>query len=72
MAYVYILKTESGKYYVGSTTDLRKRMSHHVGGFTPSTKRLGNNELIFSQKYLTLAQAREVEKRIKAGNEEIT
>jgi putative endonuclease len=65
MAWVYILKTQSGKLYVGSTSDLDERISHHKGGFTPSTKRLGNPELIFSQEYRTLKDARFVELRLK-------
>jgi putative endonuclease len=65
MAWVYILKTKSGKYYVGSTGDLEERMKHHMGGYTPSTKSLGVQSLLFSQEYKTLTEARTVEKRIK-------
>ena len=65
MACVYILKSEKGKYYVGSTIDLEKRLRHHKGGFTPSTKRLGKLSLIFSQEYPTLKEARIIERKIK-------
>jgi len=65
MAWVYILRTESGKFYVGSTTDLSRRMKDHKIGQTPSTKRLGFGLLVFFQQYETLQQARSVEKRIK-------
>lgn len=65
MSFVYILKTSSGKYYVGSTVDLEKRLKHHQGGYTPSTKKLGTIELIFSQKYDSLEEARNIESRIK-------
>ncbi|MBI2086955.1 MAG: GIY-YIG nuclease family protein [Candidatus Zambryskibacteria bacterium] len=65
MPYVYILKTSSGKYYIESTTNLAKRIFHHKGGFTPSTKSLGEIGLIFSQEYSTLNNARSVERKLK-------
>ena len=65
MPYVYILKTSSDKYYIGSTINLKNRLDHHQGGYTPSTKKLGKLSLIFSQEYPTLSEARLVEKRLK-------
>ena len=65
MAWVYILKTKSGKYYVGSTESLDQRLEHHFGGHTPSTKRLGAEQLLLKQEYKTLKDARSVEKKIK-------
>jgi len=39
MSYVHILESlRDGRYYIGSTVDLDKRLKHHIGGFTPSTK----------------------------------
>ena len=35
--FVYILKGESGKFYVGQTRDLRERLSEHKDGKTRST-----------------------------------
>ena len=65
MAWVYILQTKAGKYYVGSTINLEKRLLHHLGGFTPSTKVLGAERLLLSQEYSTLSDARYVERKIK-------
>lgn len=65
MAWVYILNTESGKYYIGSTGNLVKRLEHHRGKHTPSTKALVFKECILSQEYTTLKEAREIEKRLK-------
>lgn len=65
MAWVYILRSEQGRYYIGSTDNLKNRMRHHKGGFTPSTKRLGKVELIFSQEYSTLNEARLIERKLK-------
>jgi len=66
MAYVYILESiKDGRYYIGSTENLEKRLKHHQGGFTPSTKRFGEIKLIFSQKFDLLKDARYIEKRLK-------
>ena len=65
MAWVYILKTKSGKYYIGSTDNLDNRLRHHFRGFTPSTKALGAESLLLTQKYVSLKEARGVEKKIK-------
>ena len=64
-AFVYILQNERGTYYIGSTVDLKVRFSHHANGFTPSTKRLGKLTLVFSQKFVTLLEARRIEYRLK-------
>jgi putative endonuclease len=65
MAWVYILQTKSGNYYVGSTTNIDERLKHHFGGFTPSTKSMGAEKLLLKQRYRTLGQARIVEEKIK-------
>ena len=65
MAWVYILKTRSEKYYVGSMVDLDARLRHNFGKWTPSTKALGAEKLALSQEYKTLREARAVEKSIK-------
>jgi len=54
MAWIYILRNDEGRHYVGSTENLSSRLKHHEGGHTPSTKRLGNLKLVFSQEYDTL------------------
>ena len=65
MAFVYILENKLGRYYVGSTLDMRARLRHHVGGYTPSTRRLGTVHLVLHQEYKTLAEARSVERKLK-------
>ena len=65
MPFVYILQNEKGKYYIGSTVNLEDRIRHHFGGYTPSTKRLGNLKLVFSQEYNFLKEARSVELKLK-------
>jgi len=65
MGYVYILKNQKGKYYIGSTTDIQRRMRQHEEGHTPSTHKMGKLELVFSQKFETLKDARYIEQRLK-------
>ncbi len=66
MPCVYILKSlRDGRYYVGSTVDLGNRLKHHLGGYTPSTRRFGEIKLVFSQNYPTLKQARQIERKLK-------
>jgi predicted GIY-YIG superfamily endonuclease len=36
-----------------------------LGGFTPSTKRFGQIELVFSKEYETLKEARKIEMKLK-------
>jgi predicted GIY-YIG superfamily endonuclease len=65
MAWVYILQTKSGNFYIGSTTNIRERLEHHLGGYTPSTKSLGAEKILLQQECKTLKDARWVEQRIK-------
>ena len=64
-SYVYILKDKNGRFYVGSTSDLDRRMKQHLNGRTQTTARMVGLKLVLIQKYETLAQARKVELRIK-------
>ena len=64
-AYVYILLTKVGKYYVGSTVDLDKRFANHISGNTYSTKRMGVEHLVFYEQFATLKEARRIEGKLK-------
>ena len=65
MAWVYFLRSNDGRLYIGSTTDLSRRMNQHKHGQTPTTHRMGTLQLVFSQSYPTIREAREVERRLK-------
>lgn len=59
---VYILKSSSGKYYIGSTTNL-VRLKQHRNNQSPATKRLKTYDLVFSKDYDKLSQARIIENK---------
>ena len=62
---VYILKSKSGLYYVGSTDNIERRLVQHNSGHTHSTNRMGDLELVFSQEFPSLKDARNIEFRLK-------
>jgi putative endonuclease len=69
MWYVYILRSKAdGKYYVGSTDDLRRRLQEHESGQSQSTKSRRPLEL---EAYIAVREgstARALEKYLKTGS----
>ena len=66
MAFVYIIKSlTSEKYYIGSTSDIDRRLKQHISGHTHTTKRFGELKLVFSQEYDNLKDARVIERKLK-------
>jgi len=72
MGYLYILQSEkNGKYYIGSTNNLMRRLAEHNSGQTTSLKNLLPVRLVFSKFYANLKEARKTElhlKRMKSRN----
>jgi putative endonuclease len=66
MAWVYMLHGSAGRYYIGSTTDLARRLDQHRQGHTYSTRRLGAVlDLAASLEVPTLPEARRLERELK-------
>jgi len=66
MAWVYVLQGSSGRHYIGSTTELERRLDQHRSGHTYSTRRLGQEiQLLASLELSTLAEARKLEREMK-------
>lgn len=63
--WVYILKDKNGKYYIGSTSNLEKRLRQHANGHTQTTRNMVNPELVLKQVVGSILQAREIEARLK-------
>jgi len=66
MWYVYILQSKkNGKYYIGSTNNLKRRLIEHNSGHTKSLINLLPMILMFSQDYDNIREARKIELRLK-------
>ena len=65
---VYVLRSEKdGRYYVGMTSDLRKRLIAHNTGRTKSTKGYRPWRLLHLEEYPDREIARKREKYLKSG-----
>lgn len=64
--FIYILKSNKiGKFYIGSTNNLKRRISQHQNGKVGSTKYLLPLDLVFTQGFKTLQEARKIEFKLK-------
>jgi len=63
---VYILKSEqNGRYYVGSTGDVAKRLANHNSGGTPSARPHRPWKLVYVEEHGTPEEERRRERAIK-------
>jgi putative endonuclease len=68
MYYVYILLSEKdGKFYTGSTNDLKRRINEHYSGQVDSTKDRLPMKLIYYEACIDEIDARAREKYLKSG-----
>lgn len=69
MYYTYILKnSETNRYYIGFTPDLKNRLEKHKNGQVFSTKSNLNYHLEWYCAFKTRSQALEFEKYLKTGS----
>lgn len=66
MAYVYVLKSDTGLHYIGSTVDLTVRLKRHNAGTGARTTKGKEWKVVYQKTYSTLEEARKEEKRIKS------
>ncbi len=67
MTTVYILEnSKSRRHYIGSTDNLKRRISEHNRGQTKSTKQKGFWIILYKEEYLSRIDARKREQQIKA------
>jgi predicted GIY-YIG superfamily endonuclease len=62
---VYILRCRNGRYYIGSTNEIRRRLIEHQCGYVKATKRILPVDLVFFQQCDTLTDARSLESKLK-------
>jgi putative endonuclease len=66
MAWTYILRGASGRYYIGSTENLERRISEHRRGSNHTTRRFGSNvELVAARELPCITEARKLEMALK-------
>src|SRR3989338_7667640 len=65
--YTYVLQNLKGRWYTGSTGDLRKRLKQHNGNKSTSTKNKGPWTLIYYESCLNEQDARSREEYLKSG-----
>lgn len=71
MCWLYILKNEdTDRYYIGSTSDLNRRLQQHRSGQTRTTRVLKTFDLVYSEKYNNIFDARLREKKVKIIQEQ--
>lgn len=64
-SYIYILKLDNGQYYIGSTTNIDRRIEEHKKGIKAGTRYSKNIELVFQQEYNSFSDTRKVEHKLK-------
>jgi len=66
--YVYVLRSESDSgFYIGFSTDLKRRLSEHKRGASFATKSRGPWKLIYYEAYTEHEDAEGREKFLKSG-----
>jgi len=66
MGWVYILQSLStGRFYVGSTVDLERRLAEHQRGHSPATRGRGPWRLVYQESFPSLIEARRRELQLK-------
>ncbi len=67
MYYVYVLKNNISKHYVGHTNNIERRIIEHNSGMSPYTKNKGPWEIIYTETYESRGEAMKREKFLKSG-----
>jgi putative endonuclease len=67
MWYVYLLQNNDGRWYIGSTKDLQKRILTHNSGKNKSTKHGIPWKVIYCEIGVNIKDARAREKYLKSG-----
>jgi len=68
MHYVYVLVMSNNQYYVGSTTDLKKRIEKHNEGGVPSTAKYRPLKLVWYSAFFDLKKATDFEDYLKTAS----
>jgi len=62
---VYVLKNRNGRFYIGVSGDIERRIQQHNTGESRWTKERGPWTLVWQSDESSLSEARKLEKRLK-------
>jgi putative endonuclease len=62
---VYILQNGEGRFYIGLTDDIARRLKQHNSGESRWTKGRGPWRVVWESEELSLSDARKLENRLK-------
>ena len=64
-AWIYILECKNGEYYVGSTTDVERRLEEHQAGLGGDfTRKHRPVKLVYKEEYASIEQAFQRERQL--------
>ncbi|MDO8269107.1 MAG: GIY-YIG nuclease family protein [Candidatus Levybacteria bacterium] len=66
MYYLYILKNQTGKYYIGSTINVSERLKRHNSGGSNWTSKYKPWDLVYIEEFGTKSEAIKREKVVKS------
>ena len=61
----FLYSKKADRYYIGSTSDISRRIEEHSKGYCEATKFLRPIKLVFFQEYDSLSDARRIEYKLK-------
>jgi putative endonuclease len=63
--FVYILQADDGRYYIGQSDDIERRLAQHRAGCVQSTKSRTGWKLVYMEEHETRIEAIKRERQIK-------
>ena len=63
--FVYILRNESGRFYIGVSEDVEVRLKQHNEGISKWTAKYRPWEIVWSREFESLGEARKYENQLK-------
>jgi putative endonuclease len=62
---IYVIRNVAGKFYIGLSENVLKRLEQHNQGVSKWTRSRGPWSLVWTSESLTLSEARKLERRLK-------
>jgi len=69
MFYVYVIRNQDGRLYIGQTNDLERRLEQHQLGLGGWTRLRGPWTLVQTEEFETRGEAMKRERQLKSGRD---